>query len=303
MIRSRKLTFLLFAVVFTFTGIKPGLAQQSEPLFTFGVMTDVQYANQDNAGTRHYRSSPGKLREAVAVFNREKVAFVLHLGDFIDKGFRHFDTLNAITGKLQMPLYHVLGNHDFSVKAAERSKVLPKMGLRKAYYSFSKKKWRFIILNGNDVSLFANAPGSEKYMRAKAMLEKLKEEGAPNARDWNGAVGGQQIKWLQKELALAERRGEQVIVACHYPLYPNGASELLWNAARLRELAEASPQVVAWFNGHVHKSQYFPKNGVHYISFRGIVEEEENACAVVSVFDDRLEIKGFGSEQSRTLTK
>src|SRR5690606_37635981 len=143
---------------------EPTQAQRPEkPMFTFGVMADVQYADQDTRGTRHYRSSPAKLAEAVKAFNRERVDFVLHLGDFIDNGFRHFDTLNAITRKLEMPLHHVLGNHDFSVTPAEKPQVLSKLGLRRGYYSFVKKNWRFIILNGDDISLFANAPGSEKY--------------------------------------------------------------------------------------------------------------------------------------------
>lgn len=274
----------------------------SRPLFTFGVMTDVQYADQPTTGTRHYRSSPGKLRHAVRAFNEAKVDFVLHLGDFIDNGFRHFDTLNAITRELKMPLHHVLGNHDFSVEVDEKGRVLEKLGLKKPYYSFSRRKWRFIILNGDDISLFANAPGSEKYRLAEEQLAQLKKEGARNARDWNGGIGEEQLAWLRGELAAARKKGEQVLVACHFPLYPDGASELLWNASELRSLIEASPQVVAWFNGHVHVSQYFLENGTNYVSFKGIVEKEENAYAVVSVFRDRLEIKGYGEEQSRTLT-
>lgn len=278
---------------------KPG----SRPLFTFGVMTDVQYADQKTTGTRHYRSSPGKLREVVGAFNEAKVDFVLHLGDFIDNGFRHFDTLNAITRQLDMPLYHVLGNHDFSVEAGEKDRVLGKLGLKRPYYSFSRRKWRFIVLNGDDISLFANAPGSEKYRLAESRLAQLKKEGARNARPWNGAVGKDQLEWLREELAAARKKGERVLLACHFPLYPDGASELLWNAPELRNLIEASPQVMAWFNGHVHKSQYFFENGINYVTFKGIVEKEENAYAVVSVFRDRLEIKGYGKEESRTLTR
>ena len=277
--------------------------QKQAPLFTFGVMADVQYAEQKNAGTRHYRSSPRKLREAVKAFNSQKVDFVLHLGDFIDQGFRHFDTLNALTGQLRMPLYHVLGNHDFSVEPAEKPRVLSKLGLEKPYYSFSKPGWRFIVLNGNDISLFANSRGDEKHRQAGGWLKKLKEEGAVNAYDWNGAVGKQQLDWLKKELAAAREEGEQVLIACHYPLYPDDAAELLWNAPELRKLVEASPQVRAWFNGHVHQSQHFRENQVNYVSFRGLVEEEKNAFAIVAVFRDRLEITGYGAEESRVLAR
>jgi len=54
--------------------------------------------------------------------------------------------------------------------------------------------------------------------------------------------------------------------------------------------------VKAYFNGHVHVSQNFKKNGVNYISFSGMVEGEENSFAIVSVYKDSLAIKGFGKE-------
>ena len=59
--------------------------------------------------------------------------------------------------------------------------------------------------------------------------------------------------------------------------------------------------VFAFFNGHVHKSQYFFEQGVHYVSFRGMVELEDNAFALVNVYGNGLEITGFGKEVSRKL--
>lgn len=275
---------------------------RAEPLFTFGVIADVQYADRDNAGTRHYRSSPAKLAAAVGVFNQQKPDFVISLGDFINNDFHSYDTLNALAGRLRMPLYHVLGNHDF---AGEKEKILSTLDLKAPYYSFVKKKWRFIILDGNDVSLYANKAGSEKHRQAARLYQKLQDEGAPNAYDWNGAVGEEQLEWLRRELAIARKKKEKVVVACHFPLYPDDVPELLWNAKEVRTLIESFPNVVAYFNGHVHVSQYFLQNHVHYVTFRGMVEEEENAFAIVSVFEDRLEdrleIKGYGKEVSRVL--
>jgi manganese-dependent ADP-ribose/CDP-alcohol diphosphatase len=163
-------------------------------LFTFGVVADVQYADQDNAGTRHYRSSLQKFAEAVKVFNQQKVDFVLSLGDFIDKNFSSYDTLNVIAKGLKKPLHHVLGNHEFSVNDEEKEKILEKENLKKPFYSFAKNKWRFIILNGNDISLFANRKGTIKYEAADDLLKKLKAEGLRNAQTWNGAIGTEQLE-------------------------------------------------------------------------------------------------------------
>jgi 3',5'-cyclic AMP phosphodiesterase CpdA len=269
------------------------LAAQSEnkPMFTFGVVADVQYADRDNAGTRYYRSSPGKFAKAVNVFNQQRVDFVLSLGDFINDGFQNFDTLTMIAAKLDMPLFHVLGNHDFTISSHGKKELFSVLNLKRPYYSFVKNKWRFIILDGNDISLYANDEGSEKYEHAAVQLKKLQDKKAPNAREWNGGVGEKQLAWLKKELAAAKRKKEKVIVACHFPLYPDHGTELLWNAAELKTLIEASPNVIAYLNGHVHKSQHFHESGVHYFSFRGMVEEDVNAFSVVSVFKNHLEIE------------
>jgi manganese-dependent ADP-ribose/CDP-alcohol diphosphatase len=274
---------------------------KGKQLFTFGVIADVQYADQDNAGTRHYRLSPKKLAEAVDSFNRLKPQFVLSLGDYIDKNFSSYDTLNPITARLSMQFYHTLGNHEFSVNDNEKEKVLQKENLQQPYYSFEKANWRFVIINGNDVSLHAHSKGSVEYKEAEALLQKLKADSQRQAQTWNGAVGKEQLAWLEKELKAAQGKKQKVVLGCHFPLYPDGATELLWNAKEVRAMIERYPCVFAYLNGHVHKSQYFFEKGLHYVSFRGMVEMDDNAFALVTVYRDRLEIKGFGKEQSRTL--
>ena len=291
----------LLIVVLLLTGDTVFAQAKDKALFTFGVMADVQYANQDNAGTRYYRLSPKKLAEAVDSFNQYKPGFVLSLGDYIDKNFSSYDTLNPISARLTMHLYHALGNHEFAVNDSEKEKVLQKENLEKPYYSFEKANWRFVIINGNDVSLHAHSKGSAAYKEAETLLQQLKADSLRQAQTWNGAVGKEQLAWLEKELAAAQKKKQKVIMACHFPLYPDGATELLWNAKELRALIEQYPCVFAYLNGHVHKSQYFFEKGVHYVSFRGMVEMGDNAFAIIAAYSNRLEIKGFGKEQSRTL--
>ncbi|GAA4309882.1 hypothetical protein GCM10023143_17990 [Compostibacter hankyongensis] len=284
------------------------------PLFRFGVIADVQYADQDNAGTRHYRSSLRKLGEAVDTMNAAGVDFVLSLGDFIDKGFESFAPLNKITDRLKMPLYHVLGNHDFNIGEEQSKKIFGintgggqtkkmfrTLGLKHPYYAFEKGGWRFIELDAGDVSLFGNPEGSEKYRQASAILQKLKAEKAVNAENWNGALGSEQLRWLKEQLDLAVRKGERVILTCHMPLYPDKGRDVLWESSEVARLIEPYKNVMAYLNGHVHVSQYFLRGGVNYVSFKGMVEQEDQAFAIVSVYPDHLEIKGFGKEHSWVL--
>jgi hypothetical protein len=60
--------------------------------------------------------------------------------------------------------------------------------------------------------------------------------------------------------------------------------------------------VVAYFSGHEHRGGYAEQGGVHFVTLRGVVEGHDSAYAMVEVYADRLEMKGFGREPSRTLT-
>lgn len=298
----RLLKKISFAVFYAFI-VVPAVAQDNKlPLFKIGIVADVQYADRDSLGTRYYRLSSEKLEEAVDTFNGQKVDFVCSLGDFINDGYQNFKPLLKITDKLQMPLYHVLGNHDFVVDPKNKKEQLyDLLNMPGPYYSFEKEGWKIIVLDGNDISLYANAKDSKKYKQAKHIHEKLMAEGAENSHHWNGAVGPEQMKWLKRELSLSQKKNEKVILMCHFPICPDGWGYTLWNAPKVRKLIEKYPNVFAWFNGHVHSSHFSKNNGISYVTFRGMVEKEENSFAIVSVYTDSLKITGYRKEISRIL--
>ena len=62
----------------------------AEAVFSFGVVADVQYADQPDSGKRHYKSSLGRLEKCVSDLNRRDLSFVVQLGDFIDKGKENY---------------------------------------------------------------------------------------------------------------------------------------------------------------------------------------------------------------------
>ena len=61
------------------------------PLVSFGLLTDVQYADAASQGERHFRESIPKLKAAVEDLGKEKLPFSLHLGDVIDRDFSSFE--------------------------------------------------------------------------------------------------------------------------------------------------------------------------------------------------------------------
>ena len=275
-------------------GFGAGAGAAAAP-FRFGVIADCQYADVDTSGTRHYRESVRKLREAVADFNDADLDFALHLGDFVDRFAESFDDVVPIFQKLRMSKYHVLGNHDFQLPLGE---LLDTLRMPAPYHHFRRQGWRFVIVDTNDVSLYANPEGSEKYELAREMLDRLRAEGAVNAQTWNGAVGPDQLAWLRRVLDGARTRGEKVVLNSHHPIYPKNVHNA-WNDDELVDLVASYDNVISWFNGHNHHGNYGFAHGMHFVTFQGMVELDTNAYAMVRVFEDRFEIDGFGREPDR----
>ncbi|MBN2633553.1 MAG: metallophosphoesterase [Bacteroidales bacterium] len=207
-------------------GLKEKIPQNQGPLFSFGVIADVQYCNCEPAGIRFYRASKGRLREALEAFRADSVNFVLNLGDLIDRDFESFRPLLGILDSSNLEIYHVTGNHDYSVEKRLKKNIPLPMPSPEGYYSFSFQSYRFIALNGNDLSTYASA-NNVMIKKAGKYLNELKESGSINAVDWNGAIGGKQMKWFKDELDRSKDAGEKVFIFCHFPVYPENVHNLL----------------------------------------------------------------------------
>lgn len=272
-------------------------AAQENTSFTIGVIADCQYCDADTGGVRFYRNSPAKLQACVAHLNTLDLDFTVHLGDFIDKNWESFDVVGPIYQQLKMPAYHVLGNHDFSVADDKKAEVYRRLNMPSRYYDFSVKGWRFVALDGNDISFHAYPADSPEY----AAAEQYYTEHHITSPKWNGAIGPEQINWLRGVLEDATKRREPVVLMAHFPIFPENVHNL-WNAAELLAIIDEYPCVKAWLNGHNHEGNYGERNGVHYVTFKGMVDTEETSYATVEVSDETLRVTGAGREEDRTLT-
>ncbi|MHB0955436.1 MAG: metallophosphoesterase [Pirellulaceae bacterium] len=289
----------LFALI-TSEGEAKELAQEHAG-FAFGVIADAQYCDAEPAGTRHYRASPKKLSECVNVLNQLNLAFVIQLGDFIDRDLQSCEVLLPIFNRLKAPGYHVLGNHDFVVTADQVTDIAAMLGMQDRYYQFRTHGWRFVVLDGNDLSLIARPKGSPEYECALSLYTALKEQDAPHAQTWNGGIGEIQLKWLERQLTEADGAHERVVVFCHFPVYPANPHNL-WNAMEVRQVLDAHPCVAAFMNGHNHDGNYGEHHGIHYVTFPGMVETEEStAFAAVNVCAGCLQVTGYGRTPHRSL--
>ncbi|GLQ52981.1 metallophosphoesterase [Devosia nitrariae] len=293
------------ALVTPFAGfsVRPALSQEA-PVFQFGIIADPQYAPfpPRPGGTRYYANSLWKLDTALKTLNEEPLEFVATLGDIIDRHWDSYSDILPIYDQLAHPHFFVLGNHDYEVGQDYLRSVVRNIGLEKAYYDFTGGGYRFLVIDGNDVSTFAPPADDPRLEIAAERLAKLTETGAENAQPWNGSLSDEQFAWMEERLASAKAAGEKVIVLGHYPVYPANMHNL-WDSEQIVELLTSHDNFVAYFNGHNHAGNYGAIGNQHFVNFKGMVETpDETAFATIAVHDDRLEITGHGLEESRSLT-
>lgn len=295
--------FLAFSILLvTFSQEKNQTIQDNQKkIFSFGVVADIQYADAEKAGNRDYRSSIQKLDTCINIFNKNDLSFVVTMGDMIDRDYISYDKPLHILETSKAPVYNVLGNHDFSVNDQLKSKIRKLLGNKKGYHIFRKNKFVFIILDGTDVSTFANIKGSRKYKIAMDELEEMKKNGLNNAYEWNSAMGSKQLKWLDKQLKKADREDEKVVIFCHWPLLPENGTQL-WNNRDALKLLNSHKSVVAWIAGHHHEGSYVQSGNIHYLTLKGLVEaKSETSCGIIEVYPDKLKLEGYGDQKDQLL--
>jgi predicted phosphodiesterase len=272
------------------------------PIFRFGVVADPQYAPIAPSGTRYFSNTLWKLSEAIKVFNRENLEFIVTLGDTIDRDWGSYGHLLPLYKTLEHPNFFILGNHDFYVASHYLNSVLQTLGLRRAYYDFAGGGHRFIVIDGNEISLFANAEGTENHAAAKKRISDMQAAGAYNAHDVNGGISDLQFAWVQQVMNKAKAAGERVIVMSHYPIYPVNDLNLL-DDARLVDLLTSYDNFLLYINGHNHAGNFGAIGRQYFVNFKGMVETPDTtAFSIVEIYDHRIDIRAFGVEEPRTLS-
>jgi 3',5'-cyclic AMP phosphodiesterase CpdA len=210
----------------------------------FGICADVHKDLVPDADAR----LAAFIREA----SKRKLDFILQLGDFCrpleaNRGF--LSIWNGFPGEKR----HVLGNHDMD-GGFSRVDAVRFLGAPARYYSFDKKGFHFVVLDGNDPNPSPNrSPGYARF------------------------IGEEQRRWLIADLKSACL---PVILFSHQSIESDG----LENAAEIRAVLEAEnksagfAKVLAGFSGHHHTDYAVRKNGIDYIqvnsmSYRWIGEK------------------------------
>ena len=277
-------------------------------ILQFGVIADCQYdafCDESNLpGNRYCVTTLRKLQNAVDELNQHDLDFVVNVGDLIDQRFENFPAPLKVLLGARAPVYHLVGNHDFCGPGHEyglrpREDVFDAIGLKNPYYSWQQNGWKFIVLDTNETGTIEWMPGTPEYEEGAKVLLEMKEAGANNARPWNGGLSEGQFAWLEKEL----QTELPIIVFGHHPISPDYGGNCL-NYERVRDVLQKAPQVQAYFCGHEHAGMFDVFVDLPCLAFKGMVETKDETCfAIVTLQENKIEIQGFGREESRVLDR
>ncbi|MGK3115444.1 metallophosphoesterase [Candidatus Pantoea formicae] len=268
------------------------------PTLRFGLIADPQYADvaPDIANNLYYRQALHKLPQAISALNQQPLDFVVTLGDLVDRQWESYAAVLPLYDRLEHPHAVVLGNHDVQTIAQHLNN---RAALPKSYYAFRLEGWRFIVYDGNDVSHYCNALNGDDYYQAETLLADLRAQQQPQAQPWNGAVGQQQLAWIEQQLIEARQQGEKVGVFGHYPLAPH-TTHILMNAHVLVDLL-TSYNIQFCFSGHDHRGNFARIGQTGFYTMKGMLDGPGDVpFAVVEINEDRVKVNGFGGEVSRT---
>jgi len=260
-------------------GSAPLLAEETRrPALRFGAVTDIHYADKEPMGNRHYRESLDKLSRAVEHLNGEDPAFVVELGDFIDKTDRveveidYLRRVEATFAAAKCERHYVMGNH--CIDTLTKEEFLEHSGAKAPHYSFDAGGFHFVVLDSC-----------------------YRSDGVPYGRnnaEWTDAnLPAGQVRWLEEDL---RRSGKPTLVFAHQRLDGEG-SHYVNNAEEARAAMEASGQVLAVLQGHSHRNEYRQIEGIHYATLVAMVEgsgPESSGASLVSLHaDGSIRIEGF----------
>ena len=240
-----------------------------------------------------------------------KVDFIMNGGDSImdaleadkQKTQQQFQLYKSILQKEnRLPIYYAIGNHDiwgWFVKNDDLIKqdslygkqwAIEEFGMPGRYYSFSKEKWKFIVLDSTQLN------------PAGGYIGKLDED---------------QFQWLEHELK-STPVSQFICIVSHIPILaicsglffdktePNGDFKIQRNLMhsdflRIKKLFFSYPNVRTCISGHVHLQDELTYLGIKYYCngavsgnwWNGSFQEFAPAYAVMELFDDGTSSRSF----------
>lgn len=271
--------------------LKAAHARQTEVL-SLGLLTDIHYADKNTLGTRAYRDSLLKGKDAAEFFKIKKPAAIICLGDLIDAA-PSVDTeisyLTAICKVLNIagiPRHHVLGNHCVATLKKEEFFKYAKSANTEGHYSFDLKGTHFIVLD--------------------ACYNSKMEPYSRNNFVWHDSnITPQEIEWLKEDLAETKL---PTVIFTHQRLDVDRPNKYaIKQSVEVRKILEESKKVRVVFQGHSHKNELAEVNEIPYCTLAAMVEGEgveSNSYSLLRFLSDgSIKLEGYHRQKDQTFLK
>jgi len=265
----------------------------SGEVLRLGILTDLHAHDTDSPGEGKIMTEyPQRLSACIEAMNAWPADLVIELGDFVNGNFvlgaemgdparivGILDKAEAIYARFNGPRYYVLGNHD--VYDLSKEEFLDHTGAAWTYGSFDAGAYHFVILDAQ-----YNKKGKD-ISHAGWVVQ--------------GNIPQFELDWLANDLAATDK---PTIVCVHQRLDVNfdmlsGGPEIKNNKA-VQKVLEDSGVVIAVFQGHEHENAHTVINGIHYVTFDQLTDEDGSKPSWAYVTLDpaarTIDIKGAGDQ-------
>jgi len=227
---------LLFTLLLSVVVSKTFAENPGKNSVKFGICADVHKDIMHDADER--------LSTFIKKASESENDFIIQLGDFCRPYDYNLEFL-GIWNRFKGDKYHVLGNHETD-GGFTREESIRFLGSPAKYYSFDKKGFHFIVLDGNDINpSLDKASGYPRY------------------------IGKEQREWLINDLKSTKNR---VVIFSHQSLEAEGIE----NRQEIRKIIEDEnisagfKKIILCFSGHHHTDYATVINGINYIQINSM---------------------------------
>jgi len=219
---------------------------------------------------------PGVFDQAMDKINLLQPEFVMCVGDLIE-GYSdddaelnaQWDEVESMLGKLQMPFFYTVGNHDIS---NERMRDLWHQRLGRDYYHFVYKNVLFLSLNTEDPPVKLSEREYNGQARLLEMMEqdpegtqdmllqrsKLRVAGGPKPQPSEVAISEEQVRYVKR--VLEENTDVRwTMVFMHKPAWETDSAQF----RQIESMLGNRPYTVV--AGHEHYYMYTRRQGRDYL--------------------------------------
>ncbi len=200
----------------------------------------------------HYDTIPDgnkRIEDFLIHAKNADAEFIVDLGDLcypLRENYRILDKLRSSN----LPVYFTIGNHNIDKFTTEE--VIKFFDLERSYYSFTKGKIKFIVLDAN-------------FIKKENTTIQYCKQNQDKSSDEYPYIPEEEIEWLKKEI---EDKEKYYIVISHQSLANDFEKRGISNREEIRAILEKGNQngskVLFCINGHDHGGACKIMNGIYY---------------------------------------